>query len=46
VAADVDQDMLEGTTLNPQQAIEYGLVHEVEERLFPRGAELVTIAGD
>lgn len=35
--------MLERTTLNPEQAVQYGLVHEIREQLFDRGAELVSI---
>ena len=35
--------MLDRTTLNPEQAKEYGLVHEIKELLFERGAELISI---
>jgi len=41
---EVDKDMLEGITLNPQQAIDYGLVHEIKLELVEKGAELITIA--
>ena len=39
----VTQDMLNRTTLNPEQAVDYGLVHEIREQLLPSGAELVSI---
>ena len=39
----VAQDMLNRTTLNPEQAVDYGLVHEIKEQLLPPGAELVSI---
>ena len=39
----VTQDMLSRTTLNPEQAVDYGLVHEIREQLLPAGAELVSI---
>lgn len=38
--------MLEGVTLNPQQAIDYGLVHEIKPELVEKGAELIPIAGE
>ncbi len=39
----VTEDMLSRTTLNPEQAVAYGLVHEIKEQLLPAGAELVSI---
>lgn len=36
-------DMLNRTTLFPEQAQEYGLVHEIRSDLFPQGAELYSI---
>lgn len=36
-------DMLNRTTLFPEQAHEYGLVHEIRSELFPQGAELYSI---
>jgi ATP-dependent protease ClpP protease subunit len=39
----VAKDMLNRTTLNPEQAVEYGLVHEIKEELLPAGAELLSI---
>ncbi len=35
--------MLDRTTLYPEQAVEYGLVHEIRSELFPPGSELVSI---
>jgi hypothetical protein len=37
------QDMLNRTTLYPEQAVEYGLVHEIKSELFPTGSEIVSI---
>jgi ATP-dependent protease ClpP protease subunit len=39
----VTKDMLNRTTLNPEQAVEYGLVHEIKEELLPAGADLLSI---
>jgi len=39
----VAKDMLNRTTLNPEQAVEYGLVHEIKEELLPAGADLLSI---
>lgn len=39
----VAQDILNRTTLNPEQALEYGLVHEIKEELLPAGANLLPI---
>jgi Trk K+ transport system NAD-binding subunit len=36
-------DMLNRTTLYPEQAIKYGLVHEIKSELFEAGAEVVSI---
>ena len=38
-------DMLNRTTLYPEQAIEYGLVHEIKSELFEAGAEVISIQG-
>jgi len=38
------EDMRRGLTLDPQQAIEYGLVHEIVEVLYPAGARVVRVA--
>jgi ATP-dependent Clp protease protease subunit len=39
----VAKDMVNRTTLNPEQAVAYGLVHEISEGLLPAGAQLVSI---
>ena len=41
--AQVLEDMHNRTTLNPEEAIKYGLVHEIKESLFETGAELISI---
>ncbi len=43
--ADAEKDMLEGTALNSQQALEYGLVHEIGTELFEEGARVFEITG-
>ena len=35
--------MSDRTTLTPDEAKKYGLVHEIKSELFPKGAELITI---
>ncbi|MCM8759319.1 MAG: ATP-dependent Clp protease proteolytic subunit [Candidatus Omnitrophica bacterium] len=35
--------MLERTALNPQQALEWNLVHEIKSELFPYGCEVISI---
>lgn len=42
---DVENDILQGTPLNAEQAREYGLVHEIRSELFERGAEVLEISG-
>lgn len=37
------QDMLNRTTLYPEQAVEYGLVHEIKSELFPPGSDFSSI---
>ncbi len=39
----VEDDMNNRTTLNPTEAKEYGLVHEIKSELFPLDAELIVI---
>jgi len=39
----VIEDMLNRTTLYPEQAVKYGLVHEIKSELFPSGSELISI---
>lgn len=38
-------DMLNRTTLYPEQAIKYGLVHEIKSELFEPGSEVISIQG-
>ncbi len=40
---EVIKAMQDRKTLNPEQAVEFGLVHEITEKLFDRGAELISI---
>lgn len=40
---EVEQDMFRGVVWNPQEAIDYGLVHEIKEPLFEKGADTVSI---
>jgi len=40
---DILKAMSDRTTLNPEEAIKFGLVHEIKVDLFPAGSELVSI---
>lgn len=40
----VTQAMIDRTTLNPEQAKEWGLVHAIDSQLFPEGVQVVSIA--
>ena len=40
---EVTKAILDRTTLNPEQALEFGLVHEITEKLFDTGAEVISI---
>jgi len=40
---DVDRDILNNTFLNSQEAVDYGLVHEIKTELFPKRAEIIAI---
>ncbi|MDO9576608.1 MAG: ATP-dependent Clp protease proteolytic subunit [Candidatus Cloacimonadales bacterium] len=40
---DVIRDMLNRTTLYPEQAVEYGLVNEIRAELFEAGADITSI---
>ena len=42
-AKDVTDAMLERTTLNPEQAKSWGLVHEIRSDLFDTGSEVISI---
>lgn len=41
--AEVEKDILDGTVLNSEQALKYGLVHEIKTELFEKGAEVIEI---
>ncbi|GAH83621.1 unnamed protein product, partial [marine sediment metagenome] len=40
---DVTNAMLERTTLNPEEAQSWGLVHEIKSQLFEAGSEVISI---
>jgi len=40
----VEKDMHDRRTLNPQEARDYGLVHDIKSELFPAGAEFLSIS--
>ena len=40
---DVTNAMLERTTLNPEEARAWGLVHEIKSELFEKGSEVISI---
>ena len=40
---DVTNAMLERTTLNPEEAQSWGLVHEIRSQLFEAGSEIISI---
>ena len=40
---EVARAMLDRTTLDPQEAKAWGLVHEIKSELFPKGGELISI---
>jgi len=40
---DIIKDMINRTTLYPEEAIKYGLVHEIKTELFEEGAEVISI---
>jgi ATP-dependent Clp endopeptidase proteolytic subunit ClpP len=42
-AHSIEADMEKRTTLNPDEAVQYGLVHEIDSVLFPAGADLTVI---
>ena len=42
---EIMEAMLNATTMNPEEAVEFGLVHEIKEPLFESGAELISIQG-
>lgn len=40
---DIEKDMHDRRTLNPTEAKDYGLVHEIKSELFPLNAEFISI---
>ena len=40
---EIAKAMLERTTLNPQQAKSWGLVHDIKSELFELGSEVISI---
>ena len=42
----VQDDMNNRTTLNPQEAKDYGLVHDIKSELFPAGADILVVGED
>ncbi len=40
---EVVQAMLDRTTLNPEEAVKWGLVNEIKSELYPSGAEVIQI---
>ena len=43
ITEEVTNAMLERTTLNPEEAQSWGLVHEIKSQLFEAGSEVVSI---
>ncbi len=41
--ATVERDILDGTVLNSEQALVYGLVHEIQSVLFEKGSRMFEI---
>jgi ATP-dependent protease ClpP protease subunit len=39
----IEQEMIDRTTLNPEEAVAYGLVHAVKKELIPAGTEMMAI---
>jgi len=42
-SADVTKAMLQRTTLNPEKAKKWGLVHEIKSEMFPENSQVVSI---
>jgi ATP-dependent protease ClpP protease subunit len=42
-ARDITDAMIERTTLNPEEALSWGLVHEIKSELFEAGSEVIAI---
>lgn len=41
---EIEKAMLEGTTFNPEQAKEFGLIQEINERILPENYEIIGIS--
>ena len=41
---DVEQDMLKGIVLSPEDAIKYGLVTEIKDALVPSGINFINVS--
>ena len=41
--ATIHQALRQGLILSPEQAVDYGLVHEIREELFPTGARVLRV---
>ncbi len=39
----IEEDYINGSTYTPEQALEYNLVHEIKEKIFPKDAEIIRI---
>ena len=42
---EVTQTLINRTTLNPDQAKDWGLVHDIKTEMFPLGSQVVSIQG-
>lgn len=40
---EIEEDMFKGVVWTPEQAIDYGLVHEIKRELFEKGADVVQV---
>ena len=40
---EIHEDMRRGLTLDPEQALDYGLVHDIREELYPAGARVIRV---
>ena len=40
---EITKAMLNGTTLNPEEAVEWGLVHEIKTKIIPENTEIINI---
>jgi len=40
---EIEEEMFQGVVWNPQEAMKYGLVHEIREQLFEKGAKVINV---